>query len=141
MKKLILLLLIVGGLGTAGFLGYNAFMGMASDKVMEQVANSISEEDVNQLVQDPSIQQLIGENADLANIDTSNLPFSTKEEALKTITKEFSVKEITDITSTISDGITADEQTELLETVQSRLTEEELAALKIIAVKEALKNQ
>ncbi|PLR76607.1 hypothetical protein CU633_14745 [Bacillus sp. V3-13] len=141
MKKLILLLLIVGGLAIAGFLGYNAFMGMASDKVMEQVSSSISEEDVNQLVQDPSIQQLIGENADLANIDTSNLPFSTKEEALKTLTEKFSFNEITDITSTVSDGITAEEKAELLEMVQSKLTEEELAALKIIAVKEALKNQ
>ncbi len=81
----------------------------------------------------PELQQFLED--DNASNDV-NLPFSSKEEATKVLLKKFSIGEIKDIQYMISNGITTEEKEELFLTIQSKLTEEELLALKVITIKE-----
>lgn len=143
MKKIIILIFIAV-IGIGGYFGYQFVMGLMSDKVIEEVANNVSDEEIETMLNEPSIQQLIGENVDdIQNIDLSktDLPFKTKEEAIKSLAKEFSVGEIKDIASKVQSGMSSEEKAELYEMVTERLTEEEMAALKMIAIQELQKNQ
>lgn len=122
---------IVVALGLFGFFGYQFVISKASDVLVDQIANQVNEEDMNQFMDDPIIQRII------ANVDTSNtedLPFQTKEDAVKTVLKEFSMSEMTDVATKAQRGELNMAEVEAL--LQERLTDEEIEALKIIAIKE-----
>ncbi len=111
---------------------------IASDKVMDQVAaqlkNSGEIEKIKQQINnDPELQKLVAEGA---NADNSTLPFETKEEATRELVKKFKVSELQEIQSSVQGGLTAEKKQELLNTLESKLTEEEILALKVLAYKE-----
>lgn len=111
---------------------------MVSDKVMDQVATQLEnsgeiEKIKQQINSDPELQKFVSEGA---NVDSSSLPFETKEEATRELVKKFSVSELKDIQSSVQGGLTAERKRELLNTLESKLTEEEMMALKVLAYKE-----
>lgn len=132
-----------GSSGSAGGAGSRVgiyFFGtkMASDKIMDQVAahmkNSGEIENMKkQLNNDPELQKMLEESA---NVETSSLPFTTKEEATKKLMKKFSPSELKDIQSSVQGGLTEEKKQELLNTLESKLTEQEMQALKVLAYKE-----
>ncbi|MCM3790786.1 hypothetical protein M3221_20790 [Domibacillus indicus] len=111
---------------------------IASDKIMDEVAQQIEnsgevEQIKQQINNNPELKKLVEEGA---NADTSSLPFTTKEEAAREMVKKFSPGELKDIQSTVQGGLTEEKKQALLETLQSKLTEDEIQALKVLAYKE-----
>ncbi|WNS79486.1 hypothetical protein RRU94_18330 [Domibacillus sp. DTU_2020_1001157_1_SI_ALB_TIR_016] len=111
---------------------------IASDKIMDEVAQQIEnsgevEQIKEQINNNPELKKLVEEGA---NADTSSLPFTTKEEAAREMVKKFSPGELKYIQSTVQGGLTEEKKQALLETLQSKLTEDEIQALKVLAYKE-----
>lgn len=123
-----------------GFLIYFASMNSISNKVMTEVAGSITEDDLAMLASDPNVEALLGSSEDdliAVDLQKTSLPIKTKEEAMKKISESFSIDEIQKSASKVKGGLTAAEKNELYSLLTERLSEEELTALKIIAVQEA----
>ncbi len=122
-----------------GFLIYFASMDLISNKVMTEVAGSITEDDLEMLGSDPNVEALLGSSQDdlkAVDLEETSLPIKTKEEAVKKISESFSMKEIQQSISKVKGGLTAEEQNELYSLLTERLSEEELTALKLIAIQE-----
>ncbi|MCM3706807.1 hypothetical protein M3205_13890 [Cytobacillus firmus] len=144
MKKIIFWLITGGSLILLGFLIYFASMNLISNKVMTEVARSITADDLEMLASDPDVAALLGNSMDelkAADLQMTSLPIKTKEEAVKKISESFSMDEIRQSFSKVKGGLTAEEQKELYSLLTERLSDEELTALKIIAVQEAKQNQ
>ena len=123
-----------------GFLIYFASMNSISNKVMTEVAGSITVDDLEMLASDPNVEALLGSSEDdliAVDLQKTSLPIKTKEEAMKKISESFSIDEIQKSASKVKGGLTAAEKNELYSLLTERLSEEELTALKIIAVQEA----
>ncbi|MFV8829790.1 hypothetical protein [Alkalihalobacterium sp. APHAB7] len=130
-KWIVISLFIIGSLG---YWGYNFFISKASEVLVEQITNDIlnDEEEYNKLINDPHIQNLINE---LDENDTAeNLPFQTKEDAMKTILREFSTSEINEVKDQALRGNV--NTLDVLNKLQERLTPEEVAAIQVILAKE-----
>lgn len=126
-----------------GFLIYFASMDLISNKVMTEVAGSITEDDLEMLASDPNVEALLGSSQDdlkAVDLEETSLPIKTKEEAVKKISESFSMKEIQQSVSKVKGGLTAEEQNELYSLLTERLSEEELTALKLIAIQEVKEN-
>ncbi|MEB1808829.1 MAG: hypothetical protein LPK26_16320 [Bacillaceae bacterium] len=130
-KWIVITLVIIGSLG---YWGYNFFISKASEVLVEQITNDIlnDEEEYNKLINDPHIQNLIKE------IDkeeaSNNLPFETKEDAMKTILREFSTNEINEVKDQALRGNV--NTLDVLNKLQERLSPEEVAAIQVILAKE-----
>ncbi len=123
-----------------GFLIYFASMNSISNKVMTEVAGSITVDDLEMLASDPNVEALLGSSEDdliAVDLQKTSLPIKTKEEAMKKISESFSIDEIQKSASKVKGGLTAAEKNELYSLLTERLSDEELTALKIIAVQEA----
>lgn len=133
LKLFLVVFLILAGLGYGlYYFGTN----LASDKIMEVVSAELESsgelEAVKELVaNDSELQQFIEEGA---MIDSSNLPFQSKEEATRAIVKKIGLSELQNIASEVQAGTMSKE--ELISIAESNLTEEEIQALKVIAYKE-----
>ncbi|RBP90525.1 hypothetical protein DFO70_10930 [Cytobacillus firmus] len=126
-----------------GFLIYFASMDLISNKVMTEVAGSITDDDLEMLAADPNVEALLGsspEDLTTVNLEKTSLPIKTKDEAVKKISESFSMKEIQQSVSKVKGGLTSEEQNELYSLLTERLSEEELTALKIIAIQEVKKS-
>jgi hypothetical protein len=107
---------------------------------MTEVAGSITEDDIKVLSNDPAVKDLIeSHSVSTVNLEETSLPITTKEEAVNKISQDFSVKEIRQVASKVKGGLTPEEKSEIYSLLTDRLTEEELTALKIIAIKEMKK--
>lgn len=123
-------------LGVIGYGIYYFGTNMASEKLMDAVSTELEEsgqiEEVKQFVEnDPELKQFIEE---AETVDQEQLPFSTKEEATRVIIQKVGMSEIQDIATRAQEGTISKE--EIFQTLQSKLTEEEMMALKVIAYKE-----
>ncbi|BAQ11770.1 hypothetical protein OXB_3301 [Bacillus sp. OxB-1] len=139
MKKLLKILIVFVILVIAiGWGVYYFGTKLIADQVMDQVTveleNSGQLEVIKQEVQnDPQLKAMLDEGKDAEN---AKLPFHTKEEAVRVLLKKFDLAEIQELQSKASTGLTVEEKQELLNKMESRLTEEELLALKVLAYKE-----
>lgn len=127
---IMVILLAVGGYGL-----YHYGTNLASDK-MDQVTtelhNSGQMDKVKKYVDsDPQLKQFV-EEAKAA--DPATLPFTTKEEATKVLVKKVGVSELRKIQKDAQEGTISKE--EVIQTLQNKLTEDEMTALKVIAYKE-----
>ena len=127
----ILALLIVAGYGLYYF-GTN----LASDKVMEMVndglADSGQKEEIKKMIEsDPELRAYVEEGK---SMDADELPFETKEEATRVLVKKIGLTERQTIQEQAENGTESKE--EIMNTVEQKLTKEELQALKVIAYKE-----
>jgi hypothetical protein len=114
---------------------------LVADQVMEKV--SIELQDSGQLEtikeeieNDPELQKFISEGKD---VDSSKLPFQTKEDATRALVTKFGLGEIQEIQSKAQNGMTEEEKQEIFNKLESNLTEEEMLALKVLAYKELYK--
>ena len=137
LKVFILIVLIVGGVGYGIFyIGTN----IASDKIMNVVTaeleNSGQLNEIKKMVNnDPELMRFIEEGA---NVESENLPFTTKEQATGVLIKKFGLSELQDMQTNAQKGMSNEEIQELLIDIEGKLTEEEILALKVIAYKEFL---
>ena len=138
LKILFLIVLIIGG---AGYGIYYVGTNIASEKIMNVVTteleNSGQINEIKQMVtNDPELKRFIEEGA---NVEKSNLPFTTKEQATRVLIKKIGFSELQDIQSNAKKGMTNEEIQKLLKDIEGKLTDEEILALKVIAYKEFLK--
>lgn len=141
MKAIKILLSIAVVIVVIGFGVYHFGTKFIADEVMGQVAAELESsgqmEAIREEVQkDPELRAFIEEGK---NVDTSKLPFQTKEEATRVLLKKFDLSEINDIQIQARQGMTASEQQALFNKIESRLTDEEMLALKALAYKELFK--
>jgi divalent metal cation (Fe/Co/Zn/Cd) transporter len=132
-------LMVVGILiGICAYAVYHFGINMASDKVVEYVNQELDPgemEEVKQVVAaNPELQQFLEEG--IADVDESMLVYQTKEEAIKAVVKKVGVSELMGIQSKVSDGLSTEEQSEILGMLQEKLSEEEILALKVLVNKE-----
>ena len=137
LKILILLLLIIGGVGYGV---YYVGTNIASDKVMNVVTaeleNSGQLNEIKKMVaEDPELMRIIEEGS---NVENSDLPFTTKEQATRVLIKKIGFSELQVIQSNAQRGMSNEEVQELLMDLEGKFTEEEILALKVIAYKEFL---
>lgn len=114
---------------------------LVADQVMEQVSIELQDSEQLKLIKkeienDPELRQFIEEGK---NIDSSKLPYKTNEEATRALIKKFGISEIQEIQSKAQNGMTAEEQQEIFNRLESNLTEEEMLALKVLIYKELSK--
>jgi hypothetical protein len=114
---------------------------LIADKMMTQVSAELEtsgqlEQIRQEVATNPQLQSFIEEGK---NVDSKTLPFQTKEQATRVLMKKFSINELADIQQKAQSGMTYEEQQQWLTKIQSRLTEEELLALKVLAYKELMK--
>ena len=134
-KILFTLCILLGGIGVGVYyFGTN----IASDKVLTVITEQLEssgqiEELKEQIANDPNLTEFVEAGA---NVDESQLPFTTKEQATRALVSKFSVSEISEIQEKVTGGLTSEAKQELLQMVESKLTEEEILALKVIAYKE-----
>lgn len=141
MRAIKILLSIAVILVVIGFGVYHFGTKFIADEVMGQVAAELESngqmEAIRQEVQnDPELRAFIEEGK---NVDSSKLPFQTKEEATRVLMKKFDLNELNQLQIQARQGMTAEEQQALLNKIESRLTDEEMLALKALAYKELFK--
>ena len=138
MKFLKVLFGIVVVIGVLGFSAYYFGPKIIADQVMEQVAVELNDssqlESIKQEINnDPQLKAFIEEGK---NVDSSTLPFQTKEQAVRVLVKKFNVSELQELQSKAQSGLTAEEKQQLLNDIEGKLTPEEMLALKVLAYKE-----
>lgn len=169
MKKWIISLGILVILGFAGYkIGMNYVSEKMMDQVSQEVLNP---DEVKKLLDDPAIQQAIEEQRGAAALEqlkeTAPIPepsattpdqakeqpaisqpasapslmFATREEAMKFLLTKFTMSELTSLASKAQGGLTAEEKEEVKSTLLSRLSPEELQALKVLGLIELSKQQ
>ncbi|MGG0892441.1 hypothetical protein [Cytobacillus horneckiae] len=141
-KKIILIIMSCSSVVFTGILIYLASIEGISNTILKEVVSGISDEEIELLTSDPSVQKLMNEHTEdlrSINLKDTNLPIKTKEQAVKKLSSDFSMEEIREISSKIKNGMSTDEQSEIFNMLTERLTEEELTAIKVIAVQEMMK--
>lgn len=136
MKALKILLSIVVILAIIGGGLYYFGTNMASDKLVDEVSNQLQNsgemDEIKQAIEsDPELMAFV-ENGN--NVDESKLPFTTKEEATRVLINKFGMNGLMEIQEKVQNGTIS--RAELMQDAESKLTEEEILALKVIAYKE-----
>ncbi|KOY83436.1 hypothetical protein I6G82_06770 [Lysinibacillus macroides] len=123
-------------LGVAGYGVLHFGTKFASEKIVDtlstELENSGQMEEIKQTIEnDPELKAFMEE---AQTVDSSALPFTTKEEATKVVLQKVGITELNDIRVKLQDGSMTKE--EALQQVQGKLSAEEIAALKVIVYKE-----
>ncbi|MCD8508890.1 MAG: hypothetical protein LRY73_02680 [Bacillus sp. (in: Bacteria)] len=108
--------------------------------------NMLNDEEIEKFLEDPEINAWINSiemndyDSDSSSTNeysmapSSSMPFTTKEDALKTVLREFSLGEVSELSDQAMAGNMTIEEAEAY--LGERLTEEEIQALKIVLIKE-----
>lgn len=138
LKVLVSFIVIIGVIGVAiYYFAPKIIADQVIDKVTVELEESGQLENIKQEIQkDPQLQAYIEEGK---NVDSSQLPFQTKEEATRVLLKKFNISELQEIQSKAKNGMTEEEKQALYNQIEGKLTEEELLALKALAYKELYK--
>lgn len=108
-----------------------------------KLADTLQEEDMQKLLNDPTIQPYINEKVELAtmNLSKTDLPIKTRSEAMTKVTQTFSNQDIKDFSTKLKQGLTEKDKEELMDTVNKHFSEEEILSLKILAIQELKKRE
>ena len=139
MKFIKFLIVTVVLIVAIGFGAYHYGTKFASDKLVKTISTELEDsgelKEVKKVIEsDPELKGFI---EDGKTVDSSKLPFTTKEEATKVLIKKIGISELNNIRVQMQEG-TASKQ-EILKEIEGKLTEEEMQALKVIAYKELYK--
>ncbi|MGD7024387.1 hypothetical protein ACQCVK_17450 [Rossellomorea vietnamensis] len=139
MKFLKVLVITVLFIGIAGYAVYHFGTNMAMDKIGDYVdqesANPGQVEEVKrQIAANPELQQFLNEGVE--NVDESTLVYQTKEEAINGVIKKVGISELMNLQSKVSDGVSPEEQSEIIALLEEKMNEDEILALKVLANKE-----
>ncbi|MGN7478555.1 hypothetical protein ACTHOQ_11915 [Solibacillus silvestris] len=126
-------------LGAAGYAVWHFGTNIASEKIIEKMETTLDDENLEEvnsyIANDSKLQEIVSEAA-TTNPDT--LPFQTKEEATRVLIKKVGVNRLLDIQQQAqNDSINKDE---ILSEIESKLSEDEISALKYVLYKELNKS-
>jgi len=129
------LVILIGG----GYAIFTYVKNVASEQMLdyvnEELDNSEQLTDIQEVIQsDAKLQSFIAEGE---HILEQELPFKTKEEAAKVIINKVGLNDLQTIYSQVQERNVSTE--EVIEILESHLTEEEIQALKAIAYQEIYK--
>ena len=79
----------------------------------------------------PELKALVEEGK---NVDSSQLPFQTKEEATRVLIKKFNINDVQELQSKTQDGLTAEEKQEIYNQIESTLTEEGIVSFESLGL-------
>ena len=132
-KFLVVIAIFVGVVGY-GVLHFGT--KFASEKIVDtlstELENSGQKENIKSTIEnDPQLKAYMEE---AKTVDSSTLPFTTKEEATKVLIKKVGITDLNDMRVKLQDGSMTQE--EALQMVEGKLSDEEIAALKVIVYKE-----
>jgi len=132
-KFLVVIAIFVGVVGY-GVLQFGT--KFASEKIVDtlstELENSGQKEEIkNTIENDPQLKAYMEE---AKTVDSSTLPFTTKEEATKVLIQKVGITDLNDMRVKLQDGSMTQE--EALQMVEGKLSDEEIAALKVIVYKE-----
>ncbi|WP_144513199.1 hypothetical protein [Bacillus sp. FJAT-22090] len=138
LKVLVSFIVIIGLVGIAlYYFGPKIVADQVMEKVVVELEDSGQLESIKQEIKnDPQLQAFIEEGK---NVDSSTLPFQTKEEATRVLLKKFKISDLQEFQTKAKNGMTAEEQQKIFNQIESTLTEEEMLALKVLAYKELTK--
>lgn len=136
LKFFIVTIILVGGI-VYGV--YHFGTKIASDKLVSTISTELEssgqlDEIKKTIDSDPKLKSFVEE---AKTADSSQLPFTTKEEATKVLIKKVGISELNDIRVQVQEGTISKE--EILQQMEGKLTDEEILALKVIAYKELYK--
>ncbi|WP_216667767.1 hypothetical protein [Sporosarcina jiandibaonis] len=133
-KGLITLLLLIGGTAYGiYYFGTNKISENVADSVYNELENTGQLDEIRQVINnDPDIKQFIAEG----NVDTSNLPYQTKEQATRAIIQKVGIGELQNMQSKYQNGISSHDIDDILSSLEGKFTQEEILALKVIAYEE-----
>lgn len=122
-----------------GVMGYLNVVDYASEKAMNELSATLSanEEEINKLLEDPEIRKYI----ETGEIPSGTLPFTTKRRAMNLISERYTISELAAIRKRVSGGLDENEQFAVYQELQEKFTEQELIALKVVALKEIKKKK
>ncbi|WP_077615458.1 hypothetical protein [Caenibacillus caldisaponilyticus] len=133
MKKLgIVLLILIVVIGAGSYFAYKKALNVVADKMIDQVANQLTDTDIQQIKNDPDVKAFLASG----NPNDANLPFTTKKEAIQRITQRLSIGDLKELASMASGGLTAEEKEKIKTEFESKFSPEEIKALKVVAYKE-----
>ncbi|MGG0718254.1 hypothetical protein ABE096_11780 [Robertmurraya massiliosenegalensis] len=140
MKIIKFLLIPLVLLGVAGYAIYYIGTNIASEKLMDSVTteleNSGEIDNIKQMIEsDPELKSHMEEARNAADED---LPFTTKGEATRVLINKVGLTTLNEIQEKAQVGSASIE--EILQELESKLSEEEFLALKVIAYKELYGN-
>lgn len=132
-KFLVVIAIFVGVVGY-GVLHFGT--KFASEKIVDtlstELENSGQKEEIkNTIENDPQLKAYMEE---AKTVDSSTLQFTTKEEATKVLIQKVGITDLNDMRVKLQDGSMTQE--EALQMVEGKLSDEEIAALKVIVYKE-----
>jgi len=132
-KWLVVFIILIGIVGY-GVLHFGT--KFASEKIVNTLSTELEnsgqmEEIKNKIENDPELKAYMEE---AKTVDSSTLPFTSKEDATKVIIQKVGITELNDIRVKLQDGSMTKE--EALQQVEGKLSDEEIAALKVIIYKE-----
>ncbi|HBT71554.1 MAG TPA: hypothetical protein DEB37_04570 [Lysinibacillus sp.] len=136
MRFIKFLVVMIIFLGVAGYGVLHFGTKFASEKIVDTLSTELEssgqkEEIKNTIENDPQLKAYMEE---AKTVDSSTLPFTTKEEATKVLIQKVGITELNDIRVKLQDGSMTQE--EALQMVEGKLSDEELAALKVIVYQE-----
>lgn len=132
-KKLgIVLLILIVVIGAGSYFAYKKALNVVADKMIDQVANQLTDADIQQIKNDPDVKALLASG----NPNDANLPFTTKKEAIQRVTQRLSIGDLKELASMASGGLTAEEKEKIKTEFESKFSPEEIKALKVVAYKE-----
>ena len=136
MRFIKFLVVIVIFLGVVGYGVLHFGTKFASEKIVDtlstELENSGQKEEIkNTIENDPQLKAYMEE---AKTVDSSTLPFTTKEEATKVLIQKVGITDLNDMRVKLQDGSMTQE--EALQMVEGKLSDEEIAALKVIVYKE-----
>ena len=125
-------------LGAAGYAVWHFGTNFASEKIIEKVESTIDNENLEEvksyIENDPTLQKMASE---VATINPEALPFQTKEEATRVLITKVGINRLLDIQDKAKNGSISKD--EILSEVESKLSEDEISALKYVLYKELYK--
>ncbi|MEK8197832.1 MULTISPECIES: hypothetical protein [Lysinibacillus] len=136
MRFIKFLVVIVIFLGLVGYGVLHFGTKFASEKIVDTLSTELEnsgqmDEIKNTIENDPQLKAYMEE---AQTVDRSTLPFTTKEEATKVLIQKVGITELNDIRVKLQDGSMTQE--EALQKVEGKLSDEEIAALKVIVYEE-----
>ena len=135
MKGFVITILILVGLGFGTyFLGQKYIENRVTDYVGNDFVTSGDLAYAKQFVsKSPTLKAAISEGA---SVDQEELVFKTKEDAAIVVMKNLKFSEIQELTSLSQDEWTEEKVLEVLDVLESRISEEEMKSLKAVVYKE-----
>lgn len=136
MRLIKFLVVIAVFVGVVGYGVLHFGTKFASEKIVDtlstELENSGQKEEIkNTIENDPQLKAYMEE---AKTVDSSTLPFTTKEEATKVLIQKVGITDLNDMRVKLQDGSMTQE--EALQMVEGKLSDEEIAALKVIVYKE-----